>query len=460
MSDGLSINWGAFNQSIQSNNIGNAFQEGYDRGQQMQAKRLTGEAMQALIADPNGGQDQINALARIAPAQAQALLSFRHQQQERQRDTQFRDAASRYFTAGGGGVLNALMPPSSGQGALGALSAPGGVPPISAAPPPPTDWQQTLGPGAVNALGALGAPAALPSEPSTPPPSPIRPIDPNTAIPNIGGMMSADPYASRGIGAESGVTGQYAPDGAAGVPALAAPAPQAALAPNSGDGQPTADTFEDMPASIRNRANSPNMEARNAAFAEMVKIDVVRAMKIDSEFRDQTLDRLEDAHKAYQFAVARLPGVKDEASYQRVLGEVDRFLAPLGVNIRDTVPPNYPGPEGTRQLLMQAMDAQQQLAAMDRRFSAEANKADDEADNDRADRDVDSKIADRNARTDIQRQRAGTADRREARIAAGGGRGGKGSGGKGAKVRPGEQVAKGPNGERMVVRGGKWVPAQ
>jgi hypothetical protein len=200
------------------------------------------------------------------------------------------------------------------------------------------------------------------------------------------------------------------------------------------------------------------MDVRNRAFAEMVKIDPLAAMKIDSEMRDSMLDRLEDADKAYRLAIARLPRVTDETSYQQVLTEVEALLQPLGASIRNTVPANYPGPEGTRELLMKATDAQQQLAAMDRRFSAEARAADIEADNERADRNTDSLIADRSVRTGIQRQRAETSDRRESRIAAGGGgRGGKpkksGGGAPPTAVNP-------TTGERIVFRGGKWVPAK
>lgn len=467
------INWGILNPNNVSN-VAAMAQQGFAAGRAERARAETGKAVQAVLADPANAGAAINALAKFDPDAAVQLAAFQQKQIAQQRDNQFREATGRYLQSGG--ALNALFPQAAGQqGVLGAappMGAPslppssspamssmtgGLVPPISAAPPPPADWKQRLGPDAVAAL----APPSTSLENQPAPTSTfataraqsqaahdanyrgasgssIQSIDPNTAI---------APYASQGFGAESGVTGQAAPGAApAGTPGDVAPA-----------GTPGAE----MPDAIRRAANSPDMGARNAAFMEMVKIDPMQAMKIDSEMRDAMLDRLEDADKAYRLAVARLPNVRDDASYQRVLNDVDAILKPMGMDIRESVPATYPGPEGTRQLLMQAMDAQQQLAAMDRRFSAEAVIADREADNARADRNTDSLIADRSERTGIARERVGISAAREQRISAGGGgRGGKGGGGKGAKVRPGEAVAKGPNGQRLVVRGGKWVPAQ
>lgn len=448
----LNINWGAF----QPVDVGGAFQKGWEQGKSRRVEALTGEALNALLQDPNGAGEQISQIAKIAPQNALALIQFQQKQQDRQRDVRFREAQADYmgtFGPGGGNPssvagppINALSPLAARRPPVGTVGADGG-PPISAAPPPPADWQRNLGSDTVAALATSGAngvsgsnapvtpymegrpfqPIDPPADLGAPPAgqqsgSPLVPADPNQTA-------GADPYAQQGISTESGVTGQHAPG------------------------------ETPMPPAIAKAAQSPNMEARNQAFMRMAKLDPLAAMKIDSEMRDATLDRLEYADKAYRLAVARLPRVTDEASYQAVLTEVDALLQPLGMDIRQTVPANYPGPEGTRQLLMQAMEAQQQLAAMDRRFSAEARAADIEADNERADRNTDSLIADRAQRTGIQRQRAETAAARESRIGSGGGR----RGGKPKRSGRGGSAPTAINpetGERIAFRGGKWVPVE
>ena len=446
------INWNA----LQSFDIGGAFNQGVQAGRERRIEALTGDAMAALLRDPNAANEQINALARIAPQKALALVGFQQKQQDRSRETRFREAQAQYVEAsapGGTGLAlmdraqNPLMPvmPQSGfpQSAGSMVGADGG-PPISAAPPPPADWQERLGGGGLASLPNNGVPSNN---------SPIMPVASNMDATGDTAAMTA-PQIGAAAAAPAALAG----------PAPAFGSPQPATDQPAIGGQPAAPTQPvageaPMPAAIAKAAQSPNMEVRNRAFAEMVKIDPLAAMKIDSEMRDSMLDRLEDADKAYRLAIARLPRVTDETSYQQVLTEVEALLQPLGASIRNTVPANYPGPEGTRELLMKATDAQQQLAAMDRRFSDEARAADIEADNARADRNTDSLIADRSVRTGIQRQRAETSDRREARIAAGGG----GRGGKPKKSGGGGSFPTAVNpatGERIVFRGGKWVPAK
>jgi len=441
------INWGAFNNYPDA---GQAFIKGMEQGRARRVESLTGQALNALMTDPNSAGQQIGELAKIAPQNALALVQFQQKQQDRQRDVRFRDAQADYMgtfappSRGGnpssvsGSAVNALAPFATGQAPVGTVGADGG-PPIGAAPPPPANWQQNLGPATVAALSSPGANGMTDSNmPVTPymGGSPLQPIDPR---------------ADLGIGAGAQQNGQSLIAGAA-------PASQQGVTTDIAAIAQTASGDTPMPANIARAAQSPNMEARNRAFTEMAKIDPMAAMKIDSEMRDAMLDRLEDADKAYRLAVARLPRVTDEASYQQTLSEVEGLLTPLGMNIRDTVPANYPGPEGIRQLHMQALDAQQQLAAMDRRFSAEARANDIDADNARQDRNTDSIIADRGARTGIARERAATADRREARIGSGGGgrktrKAGGGSASEPSAVNP-------ATGERIVFRGGKWVPAK
>ena len=409
------INWGLLGNYPDA---GEAFQQGYEQGKARRTNALTGEAMQAILQDPNGGGEQINALARLAPDKAAALLQIQQKQQDRARDSDFRKAQADYvgtFGPQGGTAINALMPFASRQPAAPGTVGSDGGPPLSAAPPPPGDWQARVGPEGMAALSS----------------TPANGVQDNNApmTPYLGGkpLQTLDPSADLGLGAEQAT------------PATPTPGAQA-----GDEGH--------MPAAIARAAQSPNMETRNRAFLAMSKIDPIKAMKIDSEMRDAALDRLEDANKAYRFAVARLPMVKDDAGYQQVLSQVDALLTPLGMDIRQTVPATYPGPEGTRQLLMQAMEAQQQLEAMDRRFTAEANVADDAADNARADRNTDNIIANRNARTSLSTER-------ERRMAANAGRGGKRKGRKGKKA-GGTSIVNPTTGERMILKGGQWVPAQ
>lgn len=448
----LDINWGSMAaMQQQPADPGAAFWKGYDQSRDRLAERLTGNAINALMKDPANATGAIGDVAKVAPQNALALIQLQQKQQDRQRDQTFREAQARYVgTFGqGGGAINALMQPDMTlRGQPNAFAAPPGVvgadggPPISAAPPPPADWKARLGEAGLASLPNNGVPSNN---------APITPVASN---------MDATGDAAAMTAPQIGVAAAEAAPLAGASPAFASPqtAPPVMGGQPAAQAQPAAGETP-MPAAIAKAAQSPNMEVRNRAFAEMVKIDPIGAMKIDSEMRDAMLDRLEDADKAYRLAIARLPRVTDETGYQQVLSEVEALLQPLGASIRDTVPATYPGPEGVRELLMKATDAQQQLAAMDRRFSAEARAADIEADNERADRNTDSVIADRSQRTGIQRQRADTAAEREARMAAGGGR----RGGKPKKSRGGGSAPTAVNpatGERIVLRGGKWVPAK
>jgi hypothetical protein len=138
--------------------------------------------------------------------------------------------------------------------------------------------------------------------------------------------------------------------------------------------------------------------ARDAAFLRMWKADPVKAMEIDSDMRDNALKRIKAAREAYGWAAQALGGVTDEASWQEARKGFATRIAGLGVDVPDTIPMNYPGPEGVRALLAKALSADEQLSALDRRDRLTHDIEDDEADNDRADRNTDSLIDDRNKR--------------------------------------------------------------
>lgn len=344
-----------------------------------------------LLAIYQNSQDR-----RTRQIAAQKEMERADRKEQRERD--FDDAYGRFIGAGGL------------AGAFGGGRTPGRLIEQGAGPQRSTGLR-----GVIDAFsqGANRVAAQMPN--SGPPRGNLLPIDPNTV----------DPYAARGIGAESGVTGQGAPR-----------RPENLLPPE-----------------IQRMADSPNMDDRNAAFMEMARIDPKQAFQIQSDARDAALDRLKGGQDALRIAASRLASTNDDNSYRAVLADLDAQLMPLGIDISKTVPTTHPGPEGIRKLQMLAMKEAEQLAALDREARTEAMIENYEADNARADRNTDSLIAERGERTGIQRQRAETAAERERRLGAGGGRGGRTGGAAKTAVNP-------ETGERLELRNGKWVPVK
>lgn len=241
----------------------------------------------------------------------------------------------------------------------------------------------------------------------------------------------------------------------------------------------------ELPPSLSNEvtpARPPLQEdsgAKDRAFLRMWEADPVKAMEIDSKMRDQAVGRLKVANQAYGFAIQNLANVTDESSYQAVRNGFIKQLEPLGIDVAAQVPERYPGPDGVRSLLMRAVDAKDQIAALDRRDKLTADIADDAADNDRADRNTDSMIGSRNASTSqgwervgIQRegmQRTDARGRRGQDIASGDRRRGqditssdrryatdnRGSGGKVVSVRTPDEARKLPVGTKFRTPDGK-----
>lgn len=156
----------------------------------------------------------------------------------------------------------------------------------------------------------------------------------------------------------------------------------------------------------RDNAPDPNPDFRvlgaptsdaDAAFLEMLKQDPKAAFKIDSEMRDKAADRLKLQRDAYGMAVSRLAGVKDQASYDAALTEVQQQVEPLGVNVTDHLPAQFPGVDALRDLRLRALDAKDQLNF----FLQESNI---DADNKRQDRNTESLISDRTERRNDQRR--------------------------------------------------------
>lgn len=156
---------------------------------------------------------------------------------------------------------------------------------------------------------------------------------------------------------------------------------------------------------VQPQAAQPQMSARDKAFHEMAAIDPVRAMKIDSDARNQALERLKALDDVYDLAIERLGGAVDEDSYQALLADVGPRFQQFGYDVSTIAPPNYPGPDGIRALLQSSMTAKEQIAALDRRDRAEWDQQDDTMDNARADREASSRI-------DTRRRGAANAERR------------------------------------------------
>lgn len=207
------------------------------------------------------------------------------------------------------------------------------------------------------------------------------------------------------------------------------------------------------------------------AFMEMLRIDPKQALSMRSAMRDEAVKRLAVSNDANDYAISQLANVQDDQAYQTVLAEMDARLKPLGVDIRTVAPPQYPGPNGVRALLMKALGAKDQLAAIVSKDRLDAYVADLDADNTRADRNTDSLIDTRQAGVAETRryheaatatQRRGqdirsTDTRRGQDIRSADTKRGQDTRGSGRKG--GAQVtATGPDGKKVLWNGKAWVP--
>lgn len=255
-----------------------------------------------------------------------------------------------------------------------------------------------------------------------------------------------------------------APNALAGFAAPAASAAASTLKPglNTQPAQP-AQPSQAQPDNRQPEQQNPlgqPQSPEDEAFLEMLRIDPKRAFETRSAMRDEAVKRLALTSDAYDFAISHLANVQDDAGYQSVLAEMDARVRPLGVDIRTLAPPRFPGPQGVRALLMKALGAKDQLAAIVSRDRLEAYRADLDADNERADRNTDSLIDTRQghlketrryheATTATQRrgQDIRSADTKRGQDTRRSGRKG------GAQV-----TATGPDGKKVVWNGKAWVP--
>lgn len=227
----LDINWGA----LQAPDIGGAFNQGLAAGQQRRREIATDNALRALIANPND-PNVVNTLAKTDPRMAYQIQG---QQQAAQRAAA--EAAARQGAVAGdpqamqqlaGFNLDDYLKLDKasrdhikqGLDTVGQLALMADTPEkwdsiVGQLAQQDPQFQQYIGKfqmrDSIIAQAGLAKEAIALAEPKyqvIPEGGMLVNTRDPAALAQIGGP---DPYASRGIGAESGVTGQYAPQGGA-----------------------------------------------------------------------------------------------------------------------------------------------------------------------------------------------------------------------------------------------------
>ncbi|WP_324741608.1 hypothetical protein U8326_00080 [Tsuneonella sp. CC-YZS046] len=130
---------------------------------------------------------------------------------------------------------------------------------------------------------------------------------------------------------------------------------------------------------------------RDRAFLRMVQRYPEKALKIQSTLRDNFVGRMEAEHKFYSMAVDELSRARDDTGWQSGLARLEPYAAALGADLGESVPLTYPGEEGVKRLLQQAMPIKQRLDHL-------MQQANIDTDNARADRNTNSLIATREGR--------------------------------------------------------------
>ncbi|MXO72368.1 hypothetical protein [Alteraurantiacibacter buctensis] len=228
----------------------------------------------------------------------------------------------------------------------------------------------------------------------------------SAGMPATGGRSSVNALApSQPVTAPTGQPMQGSPDPATG----ADPSTPAPFGPPDQEGDKFDLSFLGEPQSGRDRA-----------FARMMQIDPLRAMQIESDFRERTVERLRAEREIYGFAVEALGRVNDEAGWQEAMSRFLPMVQEFGGDLSQ-IPANYPGPEAVREIMAEALPIKEQLD----NFMQQANI---DADNARADRNTNSLISNRDARLEETRRsnrtREGISASREERISSNQGRGG------------------------------------
>ena len=255
-------------------------------------------------------------------------------------------------------------------------------------------------------------------------------------------------------------------------------------------GQPNNALRSVAPAALGRNALAPNAMVDVAPPVDLQRTARERAIRANPEgfltFEGKRLDiskrQLESYRDLNDTAMQLLGGVHDQSSYEAAKSRAQALYAQHGMDLSSLNLPDQYSPELVESLRLQGMDTAKQMAAIARENRLSWDVEDDQIDNERADRNLASlegyrsgqlsnarrgqDLADRRARrgqelTDARGRRGqDMADRRTRRgqditdqrvreSAAFRGRHG--------RIKQSEPVARGPNGETLVVRGGRWV---
>lgn len=400
--------------------VGANFESGFQRGQEIKRKAETRNALLGFTANPED-PSAYNQLVLASPELAHKMRGRYRDEQAYQQDQQFTSAAGDYIRSGNSGPSQKGLIPQQGQSAQGSPDQ------VTAEMLEGLDGAQLQ--QVAESYSNLEQLANIADTPQKWDQTVSQLAAEHPDFKQYVGQFAQRETLLASIGEAKAILQQK-------MGGVQSPAPQA----NPIDQQPVSDAT----------ANNGQTNSRQAAIDRMMQTDPVRARKILADDARQQIQIMKAVDDGYSLAIEQLSRARDEESYQSALQDIDATFAPLGVDIRKTAPPNYPGPEGVSQMLQSSMDAKSQIAAQDRQLRIENDLADDEADNARADRNTSNLIDTRNRRVGLSEQREGRISQKKPR-----GRKRKGRG----KSRGAAPTAVNANGERLVLKAGKWVTA-
>lgn len=218
------------------------------------------------------------------------------------------------------------------------------------------------------------------------------------------------------------------------------------------------------------------VDPRADSFRRMAQADPDAAMRAQlSQMRlsKEQLDQINDLNGA---ALRLLAGVHDQESLNAASDRARRMYGKYGVDFDELGVPTEYDPDAIQGLMLSALETDKQLAALRAERRLEWDIEDDQVDNERSDRNTDSMIGTRGARVGIARDSVNRADARGRRgqdMTSTDRRRGQDMVDKRARdgvgPRPktrsgvprtalGKIIVNKATGERMQLRGGKWVP--
>jgi hypothetical protein len=151
------------------------------------------------------------------------------------------------------------------------------------------------------------------------------------------------------------------------------------------------------------QADPSNLEARNRMIQAGGEDALNLVMRFGEDQRarqkstmDLSAGKLKMFRDANRGVAEATSGATDQLSWDAAMNRADGLYGQFGIDVRSQFPAEYPGPEGIRRIMMNAMEIDDQLSAMDRREKLDWDMEDDRLDNDRADRNTTSLIGKRN----------------------------------------------------------------